>query len=106
VQIFLQRAGNPLPYSFFLHRGLVLKYKYTYNLPISKKTDEGANMAMSMSEIVKKSDEKRGMVAKTYKLPHELVQDIAQAAAASGKPQATIIAEAFALWQQQQRDQS
>lgn len=58
-------------------------------------------MAMSMSEIVRKSDEKRGMVAKSYKLPRALVDDIARAAAASGKPQAVIIAEAFALWQAQ-----
>ena len=62
-------------------------------------------MAMTMSEIVKKSEEKRGMVAKTYKLPRHLVEDIAEAAKTTGKPQATIIAEAFALWQQQQRDQ-
>lgn len=59
-------------------------------------------MAMTMSEIVKKSDEKRGVVAKSYKLPRALVDDIAQAAKISGKPQSTVIAEAFALWQQKQ----
>ena len=59
-------------------------------------------MAMTMSEIVKKSDEKRGVVAKSYKLPRALVDDIAQAAKTTGKPQSTVIAEAFALWQQQQ----
>ena len=53
------------------------------------------------SQAQKKSDEKRGMVAKSYKLPRALVDDIARAAAASGKPQAVIIAEAFALWQAQ-----
>jgi hypothetical protein len=61
-------------------------------------------MAMSMSEIVKKSDEKRGMVAKSYKLPRALVEEIARAAESAGKPQSAIIAEAFALWQAQNKN--
>ena len=54
-------------------------------------------MAQSRYEIQKRSDEKRGMVQKNFKLPAQVVADIERLALARGKPQATIVAEAIAL---------
>lgn len=54
-------------------------------------------MALSRYEIQKKSDAKRGIVTRGYKLPAEVVAEIARLASERGQSQAAVIAEAVAL---------
>lgn len=52
-------------------------------------------MAKTRSEIQSESDAKRGVVAKTYKLPKELVDQIASLSAQLEMTQAQLIQEAI-----------
>ncbi|UOO76042.1 ribbon-helix-helix protein, CopG family [Neisseria sp. Dent CA1/247] len=55
-------------------------------------------MALSPNEIQKRSDEKRGVKAKSYKLPKETIELITALAKKTGKSQAAIINEAVRLY--------
>ncbi|EJN2865040.1 ribbon-helix-helix protein, CopG family [Salmonella enterica subsp. enterica serovar Yaba] len=55
-------------------------------------------MAQSIASIQRRSDEKRGVAAKTYKLSRATIALIAELAESTGKPQAAIIAEAIAKY--------
>lgn len=57
-------------------------------------------MALTRHEIQQKSDARRGLKVRGYKLPVETVDEIARLAKASGKSQAAVITEAIALWAQ------
>ncbi|MFB6349132.1 hypothetical protein ACFBZI_06835 [Moraxella sp. ZJ142] len=59
-------------------------------------------MALTPSQIVAKSDAKRGVKAKTYKLPIELIDKIAQLSEQHNIPQGEIIRQAVGVWEQQQ----
>ncbi len=52
-------------------------------------------MAQSIASIQRRSDEKRGVSAKSYKLPQETIKLIAQLAELTGKPQSQVISEAI-----------
>lgn len=54
-------------------------------------------MSKSRTDIQQESDSKRGVTAKTYKLPKQLVDDIAQLAAQHGISQAQVLADAIYL---------
>ncbi|MEE6042070.1 ribbon-helix-helix protein, CopG family [Avibacterium paragallinarum] len=54
-------------------------------------------MAKTMTEIVAKSDAKRGVRAKTYKLPEETIALIEQLSREQNVPQYQIIVQAVAL---------
>ncbi|EMQ1857093.1 hypothetical protein WEV46_004579 [Salmonella enterica] len=55
-------------------------------------------MAQSTAEIQRRSDVKRGVRPKGYKLPVETIELIASLSAQTGKPQSAIIAEAVSLY--------
>lgn len=55
-------------------------------------------MAQSIASIQRRSDEKRGVSAKTYKLPQETIKLIAALSESTGRSQAAIIAEAVARY--------
>lgn len=55
-------------------------------------------MAQTSTEIQKRSDEKRGVAAKSYKLPKETIELIAEISEQTGKPQSIVIAEAVRLY--------
>lgn len=57
-------------------------------------------MSKSRTDIQQESDSKRGVTPKTYKLPKQLVDDIAQLAAQKGVSQSQLIADAIALLKQ------
>ena len=52
-------------------------------------------MAQSTNDIQRKSDAKRGVRPKGFKLPVETIELIAQLADRTGKPQSVIITEAI-----------
>lgn len=54
-------------------------------------------MALSRYEIQKKSEARRGIVTRGYKLPAAVVAQIARLAKERGQSQAAVIAEAIAL---------
>lgn len=56
-------------------------------------------MAQSIASIQRRSDEKRGVSAKSYKLPQETIKLIAQLAELTGKPQSQVISEAIEQYQ-------
>lgn len=56
-------------------------------------------MAQSIASIQRRSDEKRGVSAKSYKLPQETIKMIAQLAELTGKPQSQVISEAIEQYQ-------
>lgn len=58
-------------------------------------------MALSRTEIVAKSDAKKGMQAKTYKLPKTLVTEIEQLSQTLGIPQNQLIMQAVELFKAQ-----
>ncbi|ACL32767.1 ribbon-helix-helix protein, CopG family [Glaesserella parasuis] len=60
-------------------------------------------MALSRSEIVARSDAKKGMQAKTYKLPQALVAEIELLAKQCGISQGLLIAQAVELFKQSQK---
>lgn len=59
-------------------------------------------MALTRHEIQQKSDAKRGLKVRGYKLPTETVDEIARLAKVSGKSQAAVITEAVTLWAEAQ----
>lgn len=62
-------------------------------------------MALSRYEIQKKSDAKRGIVTRGYKLPAAVVAQIPRLAKERGQSQAAVIAEAIALLTPQPSEQ-
>lgn len=60
-------------------------------------------MALSRSEIVAKSDLKRGYKNKALKLPLETIAKIEQLAASNGIPQSQLIVQAVELFEQSQK---
>lgn len=56
-------------------------------------------MAKSRTEIQKKSDDKRGVMTKTYRLPKAVVTAIADTAKQQQITQGVLIAEMLALYQ-------
>lgn len=54
-------------------------------------------MALSRTELQSRSDEKRGVKAKTYKLPLSTIADIEQLSRERGIPQNQLITQAIAL---------
>ena len=55
-------------------------------------------MAQTQAQIQKRSDDKRGVAAKSYKLPKEIIELITALSKQTGKPQAVVIAEAVRLY--------
>lgn len=55
-------------------------------------------MALSRNEIQKKSDTKRGIVQKNFKLRGETVELLARLAEHTGKPQNNVLADALAAY--------
>ncbi|OCG39039.1 hypothetical protein A9G29_09680 [Gilliamella sp. Fer2-1] len=55
-------------------------------------------MALSRAVIQKKSDEKRGVKSKGYKLPIEIIDAIIALSAETGKSQSKIIEEAILMY--------
>lgn len=55
-------------------------------------------MALSKAEIQKRSDEKRGVKSKGYKLSIETIEMIATLSKSTGTAQGTIIEEAIKLY--------
>lgn len=62
-------------------------------------------MIQSASDIQKRSDEKRGMKPKTYKLPLNTIDRIELLASHSGISQAAIIANAIDIYEQSLKQQ-
>ncbi|OOF39853.1 ribbon-helix-helix protein, CopG family [Rodentibacter rarus] len=58
-------------------------------------------MAKTMAEIVAKSDEKRGVKAKTYKLPLSVIVEIEQLSHQLNIPQNQLIIQAVELFKSQ-----
>ena len=56
-------------------------------------------MALSRAEIQKRSDNKRGVKSKGYKLSLETIEMISALSKSTGKPQGTIIEEAIKLYE-------
>ncbi len=54
-------------------------------------------MAQSIADIQKRSDEKRGVKSKGFKLPIETIDLIARLSEETGQPQSTIITDAVKL---------
>lgn len=52
-------------------------------------------MALTRAEIQRKSDEKRGVKSKAYKLPIHIIELIVELSAKTGKSQSKIIEEAI-----------
>jgi predicted DNA-binding protein len=55
-------------------------------------------MALSKTEIQKRSNEKRGVKPKGYKLPIETIEMITELSKMTGKPQGAIISDATELY--------
>lgn len=55
-------------------------------------------MAQSISSIQAKSDAKRGVRSKGFKLPEATISLIAELSEKSGKPQSAVISEAIRLY--------
>lgn len=55
-------------------------------------------MAQSRVSIQAKSDDKRGVRSKAYKLPEETIALIARLSDETGKPQSALISEAIRLY--------
>ncbi|MWP49100.1 MULTISPECIES: ribbon-helix-helix protein, CopG family [unclassified Gilliamella] len=55
-------------------------------------------MALSRAEIQKRSDDKRGVKSKSYKLPIETIDTIIALSNGTGKSQSKIIEEAIQLY--------
>ena len=55
-------------------------------------------MALTRAEIQKRSDKKRGVKSKGYKLSIETIEMIAELSKSTGKSQGTIIEEAIKLY--------
>jgi predicted DNA-binding protein len=55
-------------------------------------------MALSKAEIQKRSDKKRGVKSKGYKLPIETIEMIAELSEITSKPQGAIISDAIKLY--------
>ncbi|OCG19615.1 hypothetical protein [Gilliamella sp. WF3-4] len=55
-------------------------------------------MALSKAEIQKRSDEKRGVKSKGYKLPLETIDMITELSKTTRKPQSAIICDAIKLY--------
>lgn len=55
-------------------------------------------MAQSTADIQKRSDEKRGVKSKGYKLPVETIDLIARLSDETGQPQSAIITEAVKIF--------
>lgn len=55
-------------------------------------------MAQSIADIQKRSDEKRGVKSKGFKLPLETIDLIAKLSDDTGKPQSAIITEAVKMF--------
>lgn len=62
-------------------------------------------MAQTQAEIQARSDAKRGVKVKSYKLPIATIDLVTALAAASGKPQSAIITEAVQLLAAKGKDQ-
>lgn len=60
-------------------------------------------MAMSRTELQKRSDDKRGVKLKAFKLPVAVIAEIEQLAEANGIPQNQLIMQAVALFKQSQQ---
>lgn len=58
-------------------------------------------MTKSRNEIQKKSDAKRGVKSKTYKLPESVIADIAELAKQHDTTQVALIADMVELYKQQ-----
>ena len=56
-------------------------------------------MAQSIAAIQKRSDEKRGVKSKGFKLPVDTIDMIAQLSEQTGKPQSAVITEAIRLYE-------
>lgn len=56
-------------------------------------------MALSKSEIQKRSDERRGVKARGYKLPIETIELISELSEQTGAPQSKIIENAILMYQ-------
>lgn len=56
-------------------------------------------MALSKSEIQKRSDEKRGVKSRGYKLPIETIELISELSKLTGTPQSKIIENAILMYQ-------
>ncbi|WP_037586464.1 hypothetical protein [Stenoxybacter acetivorans] len=52
-------------------------------------------MAMTQAEIQRRSDEKRGVRVKSFKLPIAVINLIEETAQRTGKPQTLVISEAI-----------
>lgn len=57
-------------------------------------------MSMSTNEIKARSDEKRGVKPKTYKLPISVIAEIEQLSQQYNIPQNQLIIQAVELWKQ------
>lgn len=55
-------------------------------------------MALSRAEIQKRSDDRRGVKPKSYKLPLETIDTIIELSNGTGKSQSKIIEEAIKLY--------
>lgn len=55
-------------------------------------------MALSRTEIQKKSDEKNGVKPKTYRFKNETIDLIAKLSEQTGKPQTQILEEAILMY--------
>ncbi|MCX8587306.1 MULTISPECIES: ribbon-helix-helix domain-containing protein [unclassified Gilliamella] len=55
-------------------------------------------MALSKSEIQKRSDEKRGVKSRGYKLPIETIELISELSKLTGTPQSKIIENAISMY--------
>lgn len=60
-------------------------------------------MAMTNSERTARTDAKRGMTAKTYKLPQAVVSEIEQLSKQYGIPQNQLLMQAVELFKQSQK---
>ena len=61
-------------------------------------SNEGDYMALTRAEIQRKSDEKRGVKSKAYKLPIHVIELIFELSAKTGKSQSKIIEEAILMF--------
>lgn len=55
-------------------------------------------MALSRTEIQKKSDQKRGIKSKGYKLPVDIIDLITELSSKTGKPQSKVIEDAILMY--------
>ncbi len=61
-------------------------------------SNEGDYMALTRAEIQRKSDEKRGVKSKAYKLPIHVIELIVELSDKTGKSQSKIIEEAILMF--------